>query len=62
MLLRFGKWIELGIHFGSPNRAGDVPDTHVIHAAIRFGLLNRLRRRVPRCLGFRALPKANLFS
>ena len=37
MWLRFGKWLALGIHFGSQNRGGDVPARHVIHAAIRLG-------------------------
>ncbi len=37
MWFRFGKWLALGIHFGSAHRVSDVPDTHVIHAAIRLG-------------------------
>ena len=37
MWFRFGKWLALGIHFGSPYRAREVPDTHVIHAAVRLG-------------------------
>ena len=37
MWLRFGRWIALGIHFGSPHRVSDAPDTHLIHAAIRVG-------------------------
>ncbi len=37
MWVQFGRWIALGIHFGSPHRGSDVPDTHVIHAAIRLG-------------------------
>ena len=37
MWLRFGKWVALGIHFGSLHRGREVPDTHVIHAALRLG-------------------------
>ncbi len=37
MWLQFGRWLELGFHFGSPHRVGDVLDTHVIHVAIRLG-------------------------
>lgn len=37
MWLRLGKWIELGVHFGSPNRRGQAPDGNLIHAAVRFG-------------------------
>jgi hypothetical protein len=37
MWFQFGRWIALGIHFGSPHRVSDAPDTHLIHAAIRVG-------------------------
>ena len=46
MWLRFGKWLALGIHFGSLHRGREVPDTHVIHAALRLG--TRERSRDPR--------------
>ena len=37
MWFQFGRWIALGIHFGSPHRGRAVPDTHVIHASLRLG-------------------------
>ena len=37
MWFRFGRWIALGIHFGSPHRVSEALDTHLIHAAIRLG-------------------------
>jgi hypothetical protein len=37
MWFQFGRWIALGIHFGSPHRVSDARDTHLIHAAIRVG-------------------------
>ncbi len=37
MWVRVGKWIELSLHFGSPNSVGDVRDTRMIHVAIQLG-------------------------
>ena len=37
MWFQFGRWIALGIHFGSPHRVSEAPDTHLIHTAIRVG-------------------------
>ena len=46
MWFRFGRWIAVDIHFRSPHRISDVPDTHVIHAALRLG--TREWTRAPR--------------
>ena len=37
MWLRLGRWVELGVHFGTPNRRLDSADRYHIHAAVRFG-------------------------
>ena len=37
MRLRVGRWIELAIHFGSPDRVGLLPDRYLVHAVVRCG-------------------------
>lgn len=37
MWLRLGKWIELGVHFGSANRHGQMLEGYLVHAAVRCG-------------------------
>lgn len=37
MWFRIGKWIELGLHFGSPDKSGEVPSRYLIHARVRWG-------------------------
>jgi hypothetical protein len=36
MWVRFGRWVELGLHFGRQNRRSS-PDGYLIHASLRFG-------------------------
>ncbi len=36
MWFRIGKWIELGVHFGSPNKSGEAPGRYLIHARVRW--------------------------
>ena len=37
MRLRIGKWIELALHFGSPDRVSSLPDRYLVHAVVRCG-------------------------
>ena len=37
MWFRVGSWIELGVHFGSPNRPQAMPGRYLIHASLRWG-------------------------
>ena len=37
MWFRIGKWIELGVHFGSANERGGIPSRHFLHATVRWG-------------------------
>ena len=37
MWIRFGRWVELGVHFGTQSSPIDVLDRYHVHAAIRFG-------------------------
>ena len=37
MWFRFGKWIEIGMHFGSLNKQGGMPSRYLIHATARCG-------------------------
>ncbi len=37
MWFRFGKWIEIGMHFGSANEHGGLPSRHLLHARARWG-------------------------
>ena len=37
MWVRFGRWIELGVHFGRQNRSIEVLDGYTVHASLRFG-------------------------
>ena len=37
MWIRFGRWVELGIHFGRQYTRVDVLDRYHVHAAVRFG-------------------------
>lgn len=37
MWFRIGRWIELGVHFGSPNKCGEVPSRYLFHATVRWG-------------------------
>jgi hypothetical protein len=37
MWVRFGRWMELGVHFGRQNTRVDVQDRYLVHAAVRFG-------------------------
>jgi hypothetical protein len=37
MWVRFGRWMELGVHFGRQNTRVDVLDRYLVHAAVRFG-------------------------
>ena len=32
MWVRFGRWIELGVHFGRQNRSIEVLDGYTVHA------------------------------
>ena len=37
MWLRLGKWMEIGMHFGSQNYRSTMPDRRLVHIAVRFG-------------------------
>lgn len=37
MWLRLGRWVELGVHFGTRNTPLEVPDRYCVHASVRFG-------------------------
>ena len=37
MWFRFGKWIEIGLHFGSANERGGVPSRYFLHVRARWG-------------------------
>jgi len=37
MWLRLGRWVELGVHFGTRNTRLEVPDRYLVHASVRFG-------------------------
>ncbi len=37
MWLRLGRWVELGVHFGTWNTRLEVPDRHLVHASVRVG-------------------------
>ena len=37
MWVRFGRWMELGVHFGRQHRSVEVLDRYLVHATIRFG-------------------------
>ena len=37
MWVRFGRWVELGVHFGRQNTSVDVLDRYLMHASVRFG-------------------------
>lgn len=37
MWLRVGRWVELGVHFGTRNTRLEVPDRYLVHASVRFG-------------------------
>lgn len=48
MWIRFGRWVELGVHFGRQNPV-EVLDRHLVYAAVRFG--NREWTYGPRTAG-----------
>ena len=37
MWIRFGRWVELGVHFGRQHRSLEVLDRYLVHASVRFG-------------------------
>lgn len=37
MWFRLGRWVALGMHFGTHNRRTEAPDRYLIHASVRFG-------------------------
>jgi hypothetical protein len=37
MWLRLGRWVALGVHFGTQNRRTEAPDRYLVHASVRFG-------------------------
>lgn len=37
MWIRFGKWIEVGVHFGTQHTGFDVLDRYLVHASLRVG-------------------------
>lgn len=37
MWVRFGRWVELGVHFGRQNRSEEVVDRYLVHASLRLG-------------------------
>jgi hypothetical protein len=37
MWVRFGRWVELGIHFGTQHTLVDVLDRYLVHASVRVG-------------------------
>lgn len=37
MWVRFGNWVELGVHFGRQNTLFNVFDRSLVHASLRFG-------------------------
>ena len=37
MWVRFGRWMEMGVHFGMQHTNVDVVDRYLVHASLRFG-------------------------
>ena len=37
MWIRFGRWLELGLHFGTRHTRFDELDRYLVHASLRFG-------------------------
>jgi hypothetical protein len=64
MWARFGRWLELGVHFGRQNTRVEVQDRYLVHAAVRFGQKEWTRgpRRHPNMLlGRPASPRLHLY-
>ena len=37
MWVRLGRWMEMGVHFGTPNMRLQVPNRYLVHVTVRFG-------------------------
>jgi hypothetical protein len=37
MWVRFGRWLEVGVHFGRQHACFDALDRYLVHASLRFG-------------------------
>lgn len=37
MWVRFGRWVELGVHFGRQHSRMDALDRYLVHASVRCG-------------------------
>ena len=37
MWVRFGRWLEVGVHFGRQQACLDALDRYLVHASLRFG-------------------------
>jgi hypothetical protein len=37
MWVRIGRWVEMGIHFGTGNRRLHVQNRYLVHVAVRLG-------------------------
>jgi hypothetical protein len=37
MWVRLGRWVKMGVHFGTRNVRLQVPDRYLVHISVRFG-------------------------